>query len=87
MTTNNGNGARRPLSLGTQLAGFRGRILPPENGHVSWRLRELGFVPGTTVSILRRGPLGDPIHLELRGYRICLRKADLAPVRVEPVEP
>lgn len=71
------------LSLGEQTAGFRGRILPHTNGDVPWRIRELGFVPGTTVSVLRRGPLGDPIHLELRGYRICLRKADLAPVRVE----
>lgn len=82
----NGAGPRKPLSLGAQAAGFKGRILPLENGHVSWRLRELGFVPGTMVSVLRRGPLGDPIHLELRGYRICLRKADLAPVHVEPVD-
>lgn len=76
---------RSGVSLGDQAAGFRGRILAPVNGDVSVRLRELGFVPGTTVSVLRRGPLGDPIHLELRGYRICLRKTDLAPIDVEPV--
>ncbi len=80
-----GAGAVQQLSLGEQVAGFRGRILPRTNGDVSWRIRELGFVPGTEVSVLRRGPLGDPIHLELRGYRICLRKADLAQVHVEPV--
>lgn len=78
-----GNG--RSLSLAAQSPGFRGRILPPVNGGVSWRLRELGFVPGTTVSILRRGPLGDPLQLELRGYRICLRKKDLAAIHVEPL--
>ena len=76
-----------PLSLGEQAVGFRGRILPQMNGAVPWRIRELGFVPGTTVSVLRRGPLGDPIQLELRGYRICLRRADLAPVQVEPATP
>ncbi len=75
-----------PLSLAAQSPGFRGRILPHTNGGVSWRLRELGFVPGTTVSVLRRGPLGDPLHLELRGYRICLRKTDLAPIHVEPLK-
>ena len=80
-----GAGTVKQVSLGEQVAGFRGRILPHPNGDVSWRIRELGFVPGTTVSVLRRGPLGDPIHLELRGYRICLRTADLAPVHVEPV--
>jgi ferrous iron transport protein A len=82
-----GASAVKQLSLGEQVAGFRGRILPHANGEVSWRIRELGFVPGTTVSVLRRGPLGDPIHLELRGYRICLRKADLAPLQVVQVEP
>ena len=75
----------RPLSLAAQSPGFRGRILPHVEGEVSWRLRELGFVPGTTISVLRRGPLGDPLQLELRGYRICLRKNDLAPIHVEPL--
>jgi len=78
-----GNGSS--LSLAAQSPGFRGRILAPFNGDVSRRLRELGFVPGTTVSVLRRGPLGDPLQLELRGYRICLRKKDLAPIHVEPL--
>lgn len=72
-------------SLADQSPGFRGRILPHENGSVPRRLRELGFVPGTAISVLRRGPLGDPLQLELRGYRICLRRDDLAPIHVEPV--
>lgn len=72
-------------SLADQVPGFRGRILPPNNGSVPWRLRELGFVPGTAVSVVRLGPLGDPFQLELRGYRICLRKDDLAPIHVEPL--
>lgn len=72
------------LSLAEQIPGFHGRILPFRNGHVPRRLRELGFVAGTPVSVLRRGPLGDPIELELRGYRICLRRMDLAGIDVEP---
>lgn len=72
-------------SLADQSVGFRGLILQPQNGNVPWRLRELGFVPGTTVSVLRRGPLGDPLELELRGYRICLRRSDLAPILIEPL--
>ena len=75
--------ASQPTSLGEQSVGFRGRILEPLNGGVPWRLRELGFVPGTAVHVLRRGPLGDPLELELRGYRICLRRSDLELVRVE----
>ena len=72
-------------SLADQPPGFKGRILAYYNGNVSWRLRELGFVPGTAVSVLRRGPLGDPLEVELRGYRICLRRNDIAPIHVEPI--
>ena len=46
------------------------------------RLLDLGFVPQTPLRVLRRAPLGDPVIYELRGYRICLRSADAARVRV-----
>ena len=42
------------------------------------RLADLGFVAGTEVKVIRRAPLGDPIEIEVRGYRLCLRAADLA---------
>jgi len=48
------------------------------------RLQDLGFVPGTPLVIRRRAPLGDPIEIELRGYRLCLRTAQLTALRVEP---
>lgn len=38
------------------------------------RITEMGFVPGTSVTIIKHAPLGDPIELELMGYRISLRK-------------
>ena len=41
------------------------------------RLADLGFVAGTEVKVIRRAPLGDPIEIEVRGYRLCLRRADL----------
>ena len=48
------------------------------------RLEELGFVPGTALLVLRRAPLGDPVEIELRGYRVCLRREDLTSVCVTP---
>ena len=72
------------VSLADQSPGFRGRILAHKNGDVALRLRELGFVEGTAVSVLRRGPLGDPLEVELRGYRICLRRNDIAAIDVVP---
>ena len=67
--------------LAEQAPGFRGRIVEA-NGNIPFRLRELGFVPGTEVEVIRRGPLGDPVELQLRGYRICLRRVDLRPLLV-----
>jgi len=46
------------------------------------RLLDLGFLPSTTLHVLRRAPLRDPVVYELRGYRVCLRRADAARVRV-----
>jgi len=51
------------------------------------RLRDLGFRPGTKVETVRRAPLGDPIQFALRGYRVALRRAEAARVRVMPIEP
>ena len=40
------------------------------------RITEMGFVPGTAVKIIKKAPLGDPMELELMGYRISLRKRE-----------
>jgi ferrous iron transport protein A len=53
---------------------------------VGRRLADLGFLPRTRVRVLRRAPLGDPIEYELRGYRLCMRRAEAARVLVVPVD-
>lgn len=37
------------------------------------RLLEMGFCNRTTVTAIRRAPLGDPIEFFLRGYYVSLR--------------
>jgi ferrous iron transport protein A len=49
------------------------------------RLSSLGLVPGTEVRVIRRAPMGDPLELEVRGCRICLRAEQLHQVIVERV--
>ncbi|MDP2343112.1 MAG: FeoA family protein [Deltaproteobacteria bacterium] len=49
------------------------------------RLFEMGLVPGTTVTVVRRAPLGDPLELLVRGTRLCVRAGDAARFRVEAV--
>jgi len=47
------------------------------------RLLELGFVPGSTVTVRRSSPLQDPVEYEVRQNRICLRKSEAARIMVE----
>ena len=37
------------------------------------------------VKFLRWAPLGDPLEIELRGYRLSLRKHDAEQIEVRPV--
>jgi ferrous iron transport protein A len=69
-----------------QLApGASGVIVHVEAGNgIGRRLLDLGFIPATPISVLRRAPLGDPIVYVLRGTRICLRRDDAAQILVRP---
>lgn len=51
---------------------------------VSRRLRELGFVPGETVSLVAAGPVGaDPVLIQVGYTRFALRRAEAERVRVQ----
>jgi len=49
---------------------------------VSLRLLEMGLTPGAEFSLLGVAPLGDPLEIEVRGYRLSLRKSEAALVSV-----
>ena len=53
------------------------------NDEISVRLMEMGLTPGVTVTVLGAAPLGDPLELELRGYRLSVRKSEADRVEVE----
>jgi len=58
--------------------GTPARLCAPQQGaFIPPRLQDLGFVPGTPLTLVRRAPLGDPVEIELRGYRLCLRLKQL----------
>ncbi len=57
-------------------------------GNVSRRLRDLGLLPGTSVEMVRRAPLGSPTVFAVRGYLLCLRSDQSRFVLVDgPVGP
>ena len=62
-----------------------GRVLRVEGiDDVSIRLLEMGLTPGVEFELLGIAPLGDPIEIAIRGYRLSLRKSEAARVTIEP---
>lgn len=47
-------------------------------GVLARRLMALGFLPGAQVSIVQVAPFGDPVTVELDGWRISIRLAEAA---------
>jgi ferrous iron transport protein A len=71
-------------SLDALAIGARARVLRIEgNDEISIRLMEMGLTPGVQLQLLGAVPLGDPLELELRGYRLSLRKSEALRVEVE----
>ena len=55
----------------------------PKQGSAFLRLREMGLLAGTTVQLIRRAPMGDPLEIKVRGYHLTLRKTEADHVMVE----
>ena len=59
----------------------------PKSGDAFLRLREMGVLPGTTVTLVRTAPLGDPLEIKVRGYHLTLRRSEADHVLVESINP
>jgi ferrous iron transport protein A len=55
----------------------------PKTGAGFVRLREMGLLTGTRVTLVRTAPMGDPLELKLRGYHLTLRKSEAEHILVE----
>ena len=53
------------------------------SGALRHRLLDMGLTPKTLVKVERLAPMGDPMELYLRGYRLTLRKEDANKIEVE----
>jgi ferrous iron transport protein A len=53
------------------------------DSHTARRLMELGLVPGTTVEVVRRAPMGDPVELRVRRTHLSIRRSEAGRVHVE----
>ena len=46
------------------------------------RLLEMGVTPGVEIRLVGKAPFGDPLELELRGYRLSIRRQEAARVAI-----
>ena len=44
---------------------------------------DMGLIPQGDVTMVKYAPMGDPMELYLRGYRLTLRKEDASKIEVE----
>ena len=47
------------------------------------KLLAMGLTPGTELRVTRVAPLGDPVEIQVRGFKLSLRKHEAAALRVE----
>lgn len=45
-------------------------------GQLRKRMLDLGLTKGCRLQLIRKAPLGDPIEIELRGFRLTIRKSE-----------
>jgi Fe2+ transport system protein FeoA len=65
-----------PGQRGT-VTGFTSNDPPP-------RILEMGLLPGTTVTVVRLAPMGDPIDLKVRGYHLSIRRQEARQIEIDP---
>jgi len=64
--------------------GERGRVVSVAgDADAARRLMDLGLIRGTTVEVVRRAPLGDPMEVKLRGFMLTLRRTEAEHITVE----
>ncbi|MGE9984990.1 FeoA family protein [Desulfovibrio sp. SGI.169] len=72
------------ISLRKMDVGQQGKIAAVEAcGEMNRRIRDMGLIPGATVSVVGRAPLKDPVALRLSGVTISLRNSEADHIKVD----
>ncbi|SHH26725.1 FeoA family protein [Tepidibacter thalassicus] len=67
--------------------GYRGRVTNLlSEGLSRRRILDLGIVPGTVITAIRKSPLGDPIAYKIKEAVIALRKEESSKILVQVID-
>jgi ferrous iron transport protein A len=73
-----------PLKLAQLAIGAAGAIRRIHGSdEATYRLMEMGLTPGTELVISGIAPLGDPLHITLRGYSLSIRRREAELIEVD----
>ena len=78
-------GVDSPLRIGDMDVGQTGRIVGYAGEDKAYRhkLLRMGLVKGSMFRLVRRAPMGDPVEIEILGFRLTLRKDEAEVLDVE----
>ncbi|MCS7045793.1 MAG: ferrous iron transport protein A [Gemmataceae bacterium] len=66
--------------------GQRGRVeAMAGTDAITQRLYEMGILEGEELEVIGLAPLGDPMEVRLRDYRLSLRRSEAARITVRPM--
>jgi len=72
------------MQLSKMKTGNAGKVRKIEgNRAIRQRLMAMGLTPGVDIKVSKVAPMGDPIELTVRGYKLTLRKTEASCVDVE----
>jgi ferrous iron transport protein A len=56
------------------------------DGELGRRIRDMGLVPGTEITVRGRAPLNDPVALRMAGFTLTLRNNEADYIDVEVMD-
>lgn len=71
------------VSLDSAPVGVKAIVKNISDGNIGKKLMEMGIVPGTEIFVEGMAPLGDPIKVSVRGYKLALRKNEAKKILAE----
>ncbi len=73
------------MNLSNLKPGQQGTILKLESsiGPIRRRLMDMGVIPGERIKVEKIAPMGDPIEVSVKGYKLSLRKGEAKGIEIE----
>ncbi|MEJ7616333.1 MAG: ferrous iron transport protein A [Pyrinomonadaceae bacterium] len=70
-------------SLAELRAGTQARVVSVDGqSTLVRRMMEMGVVPGAPIRVIKSAPLGDPLEISVRCYRLALRRVEAQAITV-----